>query len=192
MSSIQGGARAAHGLGARAFAAVFALGLVIPASALPPSLRTDDDVGDTVDAVMRSVEAGRVAAGIRALGAYTALSADALAERTIRIEREHSQRRKRLGLVVAVEEIESRRVGERLWRVTRLQHFDKGHVAWRFVFHRPAQSWQLLDLEVVENDPRLFGDPPKPAAAEASPPAAEKPERSSAPESLSTPAPGIR
>lgn len=131
--------------------------LAAAATALPASLRSEEDVADAVELVMSSVASGNVSAGVRSMGSYTSLSAEDLAERTVRINRDHRTRRKRLGLANDVEEIEKQRIGARLLRITQLQHFDKGYVVWRFTFHRPSQAWQLMELEVIENDRSIFG-----------------------------------
>ena len=141
-------------------AAVLALCPAVPGGALPASLRSDDDVRDAVDAVMQAVAEGRPADGVRSLGAYSSLASRELAERTVEIQAARSGRRKRLGLAAGVEAVEGARVGERLWQLVRIQHFDRGYVVWRFLFHRPEQGWQLIDLEVLENDRSVLGRPP--------------------------------
>ena len=58
------------------------------------------------------------------------------------------------------------RAGERVIRVTRLERFDEGAVAWRFIFYRAESVWQVVDVASNEDLGVLFGDAPWSRAAE--------------------------
>ena len=136
-----------------------ALLIAAPAATVPPSLRSIDDIHELIDVFMRALVKGDVTNAYRGLGSYWPLPGEALAKRIASAQQGRSARRGRLGLSVGYEIVQQEPAGTRALRLTVFQRFDKGGVAWRLLFVKPANVWLLQDVEESEDLHRLFAAP---------------------------------
>lgn len=144
-------------------ATVVAIATALPliANAAPKNLRTDEDINDVVDGFMSDMVAGQVSSAYRGLAGYSPDLAPKLVSVISEATQQRRELRKRIGLSLGAEAVGLERAGERVVRVTRLERFDEGALAWRLIFYRADSVWQVVDVSFSEDLGVLFGDAPR-------------------------------
>ena len=126
------------------------------ASAVPRTLRSKEDVRDLTDSTMRAVAENDIAGGMRVLAAHWPILPRDIGERIVEAEKQRLDLRRRFGLALRTDFLDTAEAGERLLRLTYLEQFQKGVLVWRFHFFRPEQIWLLRDVTRSEDFDPLF------------------------------------
>ncbi len=126
------------------------------ASAVPPSLRSPEDVRELGELFMRSVLSGAVGSGYRGLAPFWTGRADQLAAEIVEAEKRGAVRRLQLGLSLGYELVGEQAVGERVLRLTYFERFDRGGIVWRLVFFKPEKVWQVYSVTESDDLGALF------------------------------------
>ena len=133
-----------------------AVALAPPASAVPASLRSAEDVLDLAETFMRNMVASNVKGAYRVAAPFWPLGMSGLAKRISEAESHRKALRKTIGLSLGSELVASEEAGERVIRISHLERFDEGALIWRFLFYRADMSWQLVSLSQTEDLGVLF------------------------------------
>ena len=127
-----------------------------PATALPQSLRSDEDLRDVAEAFLSAMVANEIAEAYRSVGRYWSEGGSELAAQIAGAETERKRLRATIGLSLGWERVRRDEAAKRVVRLVYLERFDEGAVVWQLVFYRADASWQLVSLESSQDLGLLF------------------------------------